>query len=363
MHMIKLVEEGPVLLSQPQLIEHFGRAGAQFINQIHYWLTKSQGFLDENGRKWIYNTEETWSQQLCLSARQVRRYISKFMEQGVLYVQKLSSHKSNRTNYFSLNYEALEAVLTSNIGSKSTESGTFVHPDIVSLPSGQKGPMVIQKIPNKDFKNKSEEKERGTSCYQVEQVPILENSNEKEDGQGGGKANTTVQDMIVVWNNCFETSQAKLSKDLAKNLMGAFKHKFDQNLEKWQHYCQLIASSSYLMDEKFTLTLPWALKFGTIDRILKGDLGVQNVVFTPSEETLVQKAQEHIETVQEEAICQKARQLILKAIGAPSYLSWFTRVDFVMMDGKTCLKPHDVFVEDAIQRKFGYLLEKYVLGL
>ena len=38
MQTYKLLEQDSVLLSQPLLIEHFGRAGAQFLSQLHYWL-------------------------------------------------------------------------------------------------------------------------------------------------------------------------------------------------------------------------------------------------------------------------------------------------------------------------------------
>ena len=38
MQTFKLLPHDSVMLIQPELIEHFGRAGAQFLNQLHYWL-------------------------------------------------------------------------------------------------------------------------------------------------------------------------------------------------------------------------------------------------------------------------------------------------------------------------------------
>lgn len=352
MSMAKLVGEGPILLAQPQLIQLLGRSGAQFLNQIHFWLSKEQGVVDENGTRWVYNSENVWAKQLCLSQRQIRRYVSKFIDQGLISVKKLSRHKSNRTNYFSINYEAISQLLAQP------------QPDISSSSTGHLAPLVIQETTNKDL-NKSETKSKTVNSEEnplhVEQVKKLnDKKNKVEEAVTRSSSNTTAQDMLKIWNTTFENSPVKLSKDLAKCLVGAFKHKFSNTLEAWQEYCNLITSSSYLTSEKFSLTLSWALKFSTIDRLRTGDLGVKTETIAPSETNLQEKALIHIQSVTEPSVCKETRRLLLKTYGAGAYLSWFTCVDIVCAEGQggVHLKPHNMFVQNELERRFGNILKR-----
>ena len=98
------------LIAQAHLIDEFGRTGAQFINQIHYWLQKKNVGISHDDKKWIYNTAEEWGEQLRVSSRTIRRYINIFLDSGVIRVQKLSKHKSNRTNFLTINYEAINGL-------------------------------------------------------------------------------------------------------------------------------------------------------------------------------------------------------------------------------------------------------------
>jgi hypothetical protein len=98
------------LIAQAHLIDEFGRTGAQFINQIHYWIKKKNIGIIHDDKKWVYNTAEEWAKQLLVSTRTIERYISTFLKTGIIKVKKLSSHKSNRTNFLTLNYELLESL-------------------------------------------------------------------------------------------------------------------------------------------------------------------------------------------------------------------------------------------------------------
>jgi hypothetical protein len=404
MHSLKLVEEDSVLLAQPLLIEQFGRAGAQFLNQLHYWLSKKAGITDPSGLRWVYNTEASWSQQLKLSVRQLRRYVSRFTEEGIIHVQKLSSHKSNRTNYYTINYEALAQCLGSTEGLVSSESPRNVHEDIVSSSRGHHGRMVIHRLTHRKTKK---DKSEGTAVERVEsQTPVCLTEEQKsisqvadfvfssgdkgEEGRGelepppiakvvcgesllGGKdagdshrpdkaskPNTTVQDMVALWNERFPKAYATLSKPLARHLMGAFKHKFDSSMDQWKAYCERIASSTYLMGEGFTLSLSWALKFATIDRIGQGELGVKpqaESIKAVDTEALHVQAQAHIAYVAEGAGAKQLRTQLLEAFGAAKYTSWLTQVDLVEGEGGALrLKAHNRFVEDYVFKEYGSIL-------
>ena len=49
-------------------------------------------------------------------------------------------------------------------------------------------------------------------------------------------------------------------------------------------------TSTYLMSEKFHLTIQWLLKFSTIDRLFQGDLGIKlkEVFFSKTEEEVIE---------------------------------------------------------------------------
>jgi hypothetical protein len=372
----KLRQNNGVLLSQPVFIKIFGRSTAQFIQQLHYWIEKGEGVL-KNDTRWIYNTAKEWANQLCLSSRQIERIIQKLKDLNIIKVDHFS--KTNRVNFITLNYDALNKCFN------ELSDG-----DKMSLSDRQNVGIHIwnTKTTNKD-KNYKSIKEEGRdsdktidSQNQVEHVKknnihkIKQDTTKMENDEGmmensqdrksltsksqniinsQAQKPTTIQDMITIWNHYFPKAETKLSKDLAKLLGGAFKQKFGSDLTLWKNYCKRIESSSYLMGEGFKLSLYWALKFTTIDRILNGELGVKEIEVSVVEEDLVKKAVSHIESIDETPLCLDVRGKLLKVIGAASYLSWFTKVTFVEKGGVVNMKAETPFVEDYIRTHFGHL--------
>lgn len=385
MQTYKILEQDHVLLSQPVLIELFGRAGAQFLNQLHYWLENPGCGENHQGKKWIYNTESAWAEQLKLSTRQFRRYVSSLAKKGIISVAKLHSHKSNRTNYFSINYELLEKLIpTLSNSSKSSQNGSFVHEDILSASSGQSGPFYIEtKITNKDF-NKSENKPRNVAgqgavseTEQVKQVePVKKSISKIEKGRGGGDKDSqedypkkqppkssTAQDMLRIWNNILgEKSQATMSKDLAPHLVSAYSTKFEKDLNQWKRYCDLIKTSDYLMKEGFDLSIFWALKFSTIDRLRAGGLGVKPASLSIASELIADESQinEMITALNESEKTKTLRRTIAQAVGPANYLSWFHRASFVEQEGKILLVAPNAFVESKWEELFPWVSKESI---
>ena len=340
------------LIAQAHLIDEFGRTGAQFINQIHYWLKKKNVGVIHNDKKWIYNTAEEWAKQLRVSTRTIRTYINIFLNKQIIEVKKLSKHKSNRTNYITLNYEALSEKLSDNKKEKTSQ------------PLGKKCPMVIQKITNKEI-NKSEilnskefqkNENASISSNQVEQVKndlkTLEEQNNKPL-----KLNTA-KDMIDLWNHFFPKSHSKLTSDLSRNLVAAFKYKFKYDMDLWKHYLKRIESSTYLMGESFHLSLYWALKFLTVDRIEQGDFGVKDIAVAVNVDDLKEKVEAHIASLDESDRLKDIRFKIATVIGFQSYLSWFPSIFFFEGKDGIHLKATSPFMLDYVQNNYGYLFKK-----
>ncbi len=387
MQTYKLLEQDSVLLSQPLLIEHFGRAGAQFLSQLHYWLEKKETLgCKYQDYHWIYNSAESWAKQLHLSVRQIRRLISKFVESGVLRVEKLNPYKSIRTNYYSIDYDKLNASVSPK---NNLETRSFVHGDILSPSSCHNGTIYIEtKTTNKDI-NKSDATpieqvgQGGTKIKQVDLVNMMipKDMEKKEETVVGlitpqtslvtensnreaiqlKKKTTTSQDMLMIWNTILgEKAQSSMSKELAPLLVSAFHKKFEQSLDQWKSYCELIKTSPYLMGEHFHLSIFWGLKFSAIDRIRAGELGVkptltnnsigQGVISAVTENQVEQM----IEELPESTEAKTTRLQIARAIGAAAYHSWFHQATFVKRGDELQMVAPNSFVESYWETHYSW---------
>jgi len=359
------------LIAQAHLIDEFGRTGAQFINQIHYWLQKKNVGIIHDEKKWIYNTAKDWAKQLLVSTRTIERYINCFLKLGIIKVEKLSNHKSNRTNFLTLNYENLKSLTPDNMLYKTTKNtpSSAITNDKMSASSRQNVGMVIQENTYKDLNNKSDK--IVSNSLKTKQAEQVLHKNIKNNGVGGKEEisgisktpdqisvkNTTVQDMLVLWNQTFPSSSTRMSKDLAPLLLSAFKQKCDGNMKRWENYLHRLQSSDYIASQEFKLTLSWALKFKTMDRIFKGELGVKDIPVQLDAKTEGSRALDHIQTstATEEESCGNIRSLILQKLGANTYNAWFTKVKFVEISGEIKMKADNKFVEDYILQHFGHV--------
>ena len=176
------------------------------------------------------------------------------------------------------------------------------------------------------------------------------------------KKTTTSQDMLMIWNTILgEKAQTSMSKELAPLLVSAFHKKFEQSLDQWKSYCELIKTSPYLMGEHFQLSIFWGLKFSAIDRIRAGELGVkptltnnsigQGVISTVTENQVEQM----IEELPESTEAKTTRFQIARAIGAAAYHSWFHQADFVTKDGEIQLVAPNSFVEQVWETQFSWV--------
>ena len=161
--------------------------------------------------------------------------------------------------------------------------------------------------------------------------------------------------MLAVWNHTFEKNPASMSKQLAPLLVAAYKHKFGADMQKWKHYCLTLASSPYLTGEKFNLSLLWALKYTTIDRVNNREFGVKEMITSTYSKA---DALIHIENVKEPEICKELRKKLLTAYGEKVYKDWFEELHFELIGNDICFKAKNNFINDYVKNKFGDLFTK-----
>lgn len=372
-----------VFVVHKELIEIFGEKSARLISQIHYLSTKNNFGKVYEGRKWVFNTFEYLADSLCISLSHTKRLVSELSKQGIIHIKKLADYKSNRTNYYAIDYERLNQFIHNMKHDDCIEANTQSEQQQMERWTYQNGTMVNTNKTNKIDINKSETKGREGSIKkrevahtetdnlesqkvsdQAQQVKNLQNKNDLKNQNKTEslqkQKSTIAQDMLAVWNQVIGKAPAKMSKDLARHLVAAYKAKFSQggDLKSWKHYCHLIASSDYLMGENFKLSLMWALKFATIERILNFDLGVkERAQHQENMEDFEQQALEHIQSVDESPLCLDVRRKLLKLYGAKTYVAWFKSLTFIELDNQVRFKAPSRFHEDYILQNFSDVLK------
>lgn len=350
----------------PSFSKGLGKGENLFLNHLRFYLNNPSLGKEYEGRRWIYKTREQLAEEMNYSPRQIHNIVEKLTRKGIIAVKKLNRHKSNRTNYYTVDEEKLSLLIKGEVFSKKASSSDKKNYQTSSLvqekiahSNSNKCSLYITKNTNLEINKSLETATLQKQTHQVEQVQdkkIIQ-AKEKTEQQipvhtpqslpSLSDKPTTIQDMLAYWNKTFDTSKTSLSKQIAPLLLAAFKHKFNSNMRKWENYCQRIASSAYLTGETFNLSIMWALKYLTIDRIFNGELGVKDVVEKSS--YTEQDALNHIDVVNEPERCKQVRRNLLTLIGVHTYRDWLEQVEMFVEDDTVCFKGKNKFIEDYIK--------------
>lgn len=108
----RLLIDEPPLIVLPSLAAAIGLEEAVMLQQIHYWLQKSKHLHE--GRKWIYNSYPEWAGEINFwTEHQVRRILNQLRKLGLLLTGNFNRLALDRTTWYSIDYEALDALLPS----------------------------------------------------------------------------------------------------------------------------------------------------------------------------------------------------------------------------------------------------------
>jgi hypothetical protein len=356
----KALTTDSVLIIQPCISRALGKSTAIFLQQVHYWLHANDGVGRViHGTKWIHNSLEQWQKNISiLSVSTIKRSIQKLRSLNILMVDHFGYKKSDRTNWYSINYKQLLKF----IQSLSDQQGRRKLKNDHTLPSDQEGkdedfsnnnqlkmnqslghfePMYNTKITNKENTNKSEKK--------------IDNLNEEEKQTDEVKKNYLAHQLLNVWNEEVgsKLKMSQMTKERARYLVAAYKTKFQSCMDQWRFFCRKITSSDFLMGRiksSFQITIDWALKFHTIQRILEGSLGVQfkgeplNKIICSQEQVLGD-----IKQTQEDDWIKDFRQRIVQILGHATYYSWFRQIKFSKNDGVIMMDTPSKFIADYVQ--------------
>lgn len=127
-----LIPESPLTVL-PGLAVRIGLNEAIFLQQVQYWISREAGFLDEYGRRWIYNTVKQWRDQFPFwSESTIKRTIRSLEEQNVL-ISTMIGNQFNKTKAYTIDYDRIEE-LSENIVHEQVRSSMESAQVRVSVP-------------------------------------------------------------------------------------------------------------------------------------------------------------------------------------------------------------------------------------
>ncbi|WP_052672570.1 hypothetical protein [Aliterella atlantica] len=150
------------LLLPPDLAKEIGLHEAVILQQIHYWLEKSNHLI--NGYRWIYNTYQAWQQQFpFLSLSAIRRAIARLEGMNLLKTERFDKRQWNQTKWYSINYQRLEVLISSICSNRLDRSAQFEQLDspILSRSSTETSASTTSKTTS-PYSQQREEEEKQT---------------------------------------------------------------------------------------------------------------------------------------------------------------------------------------------------------
>lgn len=94
----------------PSLAREIGTNEAIVLQQINYWIQKSNKVYD--GKRWVYNTTKEWvEKEFCfMSESTLKRTITNLKKMGLIESKKLSKHTGYHINYYTINNAKVQEI-------------------------------------------------------------------------------------------------------------------------------------------------------------------------------------------------------------------------------------------------------------
>lgn len=159
----KLLISEPPLQVLPSLAKEIGLNEAIVVQQIHYWLIRSEH--EHDGKKWIYNSYESWREQFPFwSVRTIRRIIAGLKESGIIKIGNYNKLKIDRTLWYTIDYNKIpcgNAVQANRTSCPNQKDG-------VSTPLPENSSETTTDINNIDDSTKNQDKENEVLNHNVD---------------------------------------------------------------------------------------------------------------------------------------------------------------------------------------------------
>lgn len=112
--MNNLLYEEPPLVFSPKLAACLGMNQAILLQQLHYWLQRSDN--ERDGFKWVYNSIDAWQRQFPFwSPRTVWSVVNKLEQPGIIVSGNYNQLAADRTKWYRIDYEKLDETISQGL--------------------------------------------------------------------------------------------------------------------------------------------------------------------------------------------------------------------------------------------------------
>lgn len=164
------------------------------------------------------------------------------------------------------------------------------------------------------------------------------------------------KEMVDVWKEKTQGYIAvpKLTTHFAIRLVSAFKEHFRSSMDLWRSYCSSIGSSNFLLGKtsSFKAWLVWVLRSDVIEKVKQGAYGILQkfVMVTATKPINAEKdVMDAIHSLNEPESLRAFREILLRKLGADSYVTWFSRAQLRIDEGRVVVAHHLRFSQQKAQ--------------
>ena len=158
---MSLLISEPPLQVLPSLAVKIGLNEAIILQQIHYWLLKSNNVRD--GYKWVYNSYSEWNKQFPFFSRNTMiRAFNSLEKQGLLITANYNKAGFDKTKWYRIDYEKL-------VGKRSTQNGYTSNPKWVDGDT-QNGQTNTNRLPETTSENNNKHSASHSNAQCVSQL-------------------------------------------------------------------------------------------------------------------------------------------------------------------------------------------------
>ena len=158
---MSLLISEPPLQVLPSLAVKIGLNEAIILQQVHYWLLKSNNIRD--GYKWVYNSYSEWNKQFpCFSRNTMIRALNSLEKQGLLITANYNKAGFDKTKWYRIDYEKL-------VGKRSTQNGYTSNPKWVDGDT-QNGQTNTNRLPENTTENNNKHSASHSNAQRVSQL-------------------------------------------------------------------------------------------------------------------------------------------------------------------------------------------------
>ena len=355
--MSKLLINEPPLLVLPSLANVIGLNEAITLQQIHYWLDPRVNKNFKEGLYWVYNSYEEWQVQFSFwSIRTIRRNIQSLEESNLLISKVFNTNSFDKTKWYSINYEVLEHLTSSN--TRYGQNGQI-----------DKHNMDISNDPNLYYSRRTncpkDQASMSTSYIEAKTTTKTTTNNSfslsssiskkqiKKVSENFPELNEREKEMLEIWNEIIEEkneAKVQLTSKRAKLLDLCLTKIFKGDIDQWKQLCLKIASSKFLMGEitNFKIKLDWILKEENLLKILENNyvMGDRQVI----------EANIPIDITEEiisDPLWKQTREELKKQLGEGIFNSWIAKLGFEGIEEQTaCLLAPTKFIKEWIMNNY-----------